>query len=174
MDITGALAKAGYDRSEKCLLLGFRPWFLGNRPGNERGIYDDAIVVVSPTASIAYNANTDPSYVRKGRGTGASKGMACLKTGCWLYKIGTHRGNYTALVQADEVTVIRDGNPNYPDTGFFGINIHRGSRNSTSSLGCQTIHPDQWASFITTAMAEMKRHGQKVIPYVLVDWKEVA
>lgn len=40
------------------------------------------------------------------------------------------------------------------------------------SDGCQTIHPDQWESFIALAVDQAKRyHGDKwnkmVIPYIL-------
>lgn len=174
-DIRAALRTYRQKDHAGAILVGFRPWFRGLRPGNERGIYDDAIVIVSPTVTAAYNANTDPSIVRKGAGTGARKGVATLKPGLWAFTVGLHRGQYTALRQRGVFTVVRDGDPPYEDTGdHFGINIHRGSRNSTSSLGCQTIHPDQWESFISTVRSEMRRYGQTVILYALVDWKEVA
>ena len=64
------------------------------------------------------------------------QGTAFLKKGQYLnaYAIGLHRGIYEAVVQVDEVTVIRDYNrkgifnwfeSGLPDTGKFGINIHR-------------------------------------------------
>jgi hypothetical protein len=65
----------------------------------------------------------------------------------------------------------------YEDTGSgFGINIHRGSYNGTSSEGCQTIHPDQWQTFISMATDHMKRlHGAKykstVVPHILIEEK---
>jgi lysozyme len=70
--------------------------------------------------------------------------------------------------------VTRDGTPPYPDSGFFGINIHRGSYNGTSSLGCQTIYPTQWDSFINLAVDQTKRYfaaawKAKVIPYILLE-----
>lgn len=132
-------------------------------PGNDRGIYDDAIVLVSANGLVAFNANTDPSIRRKH--------VAVLAPGKWAYKIGTHglsrppEQRYEALVQAAPVTVIRDQEG--PDTGWFGINIHRGSYGGTSSLGCQTIWPDQWPSFIGLVKSELRRAGQKTLPYVL-------
>jgi lysozyme len=107
--------------------------------------------------------------------------MAHLKAGVWYaHKLDYHGGSagaYRAICQRlKDVTVIRDGlnGTSYEDTGRFGINIHRGSYNGTSSLGCQTIHPDQWQSFISMAMDHMKRlHGAKwestVIPYILIE-----
>jgi hypothetical protein len=146
-------------------------------PGvNDRGIYDDALFIDTPSVTAAYNGNTDPSRYKKGRGTGENKGMAVLKPGAWFaHQFDLHNGKYLALCQrAAVVTVIRDGDPPYEDTGWFGINIHRGSYNATSSLGCQTIHPDQWPSFIGLAVDQSKRYygqnwKQKIVPYILLD-----
>jgi lysozyme len=114
--------------------------------------------------------------MKKGRGTGTEKGMASLKPGLWMaHKFDKHNGEYEALCQrSGQVTVIRDGDPPYEDTGMFGINIHRGSRSGTSSAGCQTLHPDQWDGFISTVKEQAKRyHGQQwnkvIIPYVLLE-----
>lgn len=156
------------------VLVGIRGYYrdtMGVPGKNDRGIYDDAIILRSPTVHAAFNANTDPSVARKH--------VAVLKTGAWKYKIGTHGLNkpakqrYTALVQAGDVTVIRDQEG--PDTGMFGINIHRGGYGTTSSLGCQTIFPDQWPAFIALVQSELKRatgpdgSSQKIIPYLLVE-----
>lgn len=69
---------------------------------------------------------------------------------CW--KIGTHRGQYKALIQVGDMTVYRDNNHNAEldgtddtQTGLFGINLHRANPNSLStqvdrwSAGCQVI-----------------------------------
>ena len=64
------------------------------------------------------------------------QGTAFLKKGQHedAYAMGYHRGIYEALVQVQDVTVIRDYDRNgifkwfengYEDTGRFGINIHR-------------------------------------------------
>jgi len=161
------LRKAGL-QDPLVALVGIRGYYLdtmGEPAKNDRGIYDDAILLVSREAHIAYNANCDPSAFRPG--------IANLKAGIWQYRLGIHglskpvSRQYEALVQAAAVTVSRDGRGD--ETGWFGINIHRGSYNSTSSLGCQTIYPDQWQAFIATVKSEMKRAGVKVIPYLLVN-----
>lgn len=162
----------------KPFILGMRGYYLdsmGVKGKNDRGIYDDAIILVAPDVYITFNANTDPSRVRKGKGTGSGKGMAVLDIGVWSYKIGIHglskpvKSRHEALVQAAPVTVIRDGNPDYKDSGHFGINIHRGGVNTTSSEGCQTIPPDQWDRFLFAVKAAMNRFKIKEIPYVLVE-----
>ncbi len=162
------LRKAGL-QDPPVALVGIRGYYLDTmgEPGtNDRGIYDDAILLVSRQAHIAYNANCDPSAFRPR--------IATLVPGVWRYRVGTHglskppERRYEALVQAGPVSVSRDGVAGL-DTGWFGINIHRGGRNTTSSEGCQTIHPDQWPSFIETVKQEMKRAGVKEIPYLLVN-----
>lgn len=133
--------------------------------GNNIGVYDDAIFLVSENGYYPFNANTDPSTLKPR--------VARLKAGTWWYRLGIHNiskakhRQYPALVQAAPVTVSRYKTGD--DTGWFGINIHKGSRNSTSSDGCQTIPPDQWNSFYELVKMEMNRAGVKKIPYVLVD-----
>jgi hypothetical protein len=63
--------------------------------------------------------------------------------------------------------VIRDGKGE--DTGFFGLNIHKGSYNSTSSLGCQTVYPDQWLGYHALVLDLLKRYKQKDFPYILME-----
>ena len=168
------------DRQEfPFLIVGIRGYYLntfGKKEENDRGIYDDAIFLLSERIFISFNANTDPSKIRKGQGFGQEKGMACLKTGFWKsYKFDIHK-TYPAICQKNgEVTVIRDGiNGNYEDTGFFGINIHKGGINSTSSEGCQTIKPEQWEEFYNISKQEFSRLFGKLwnkvtIPYVLIE-----
>lgn len=160
------------------VVVGIRGYYKNSMgaPGvNDRGIYDDALFIESAQIMAAYNGNTDPANYRAGSGTGSTKGMASLNPGAWfVYRFDKHKGQYLALCQrAGPVTVTRDGNPPYPDTGMFGINIHRGSYSSTSSEGCQTIHPSQWDSFIATAQDQVRRYfpenwRTKTIPYVLL------
>ena len=160
------------------MVVGIRGYYrdtLGAPGRNDRGMYDDALFIVAPDAFVAFNGNTDPSRFRSGRGTGAGKGMASLNPGVWpVMRLDKHQGKYEALCQrAGPVVVTRDGDPPYTDRGMFGINIHRGGVNGTSSEGCQTIPPDQWPAFIATVTDQVKRlHGaawrQAVVTYVLL------
>jgi len=117
----------------------------------------------------SFNANTDPSVSRKG--------IAVMKAPqVVMYRIGLHgisRPNpYEALRQYGRVTVLRDGAATEEtDTAKapFFLNIHKGSRNSTSSEGCQTIPPTQWESFLASVKDQLKRFNQKDIPYVLIE-----
>ncbi len=149
-------------------LLGIRGYYrdtMGEPGKNDRGIYDDAIILLEKNVQLTFNANTDPSIFRPG--------IAVLKPGLWRYQIGIHGLNkppgkrYTALVQAAPVTVIRDKQGE--ESGWFGINIHRGSENGTSSLGCQTIVPAQWPTFISSVQRTLTAFGQEEIPYLLVE-----
>ena len=161
---------------DSIVLIGVRGYFrdtMGAVGKNDRGIYDDALVWLNfKTGFIAsYNGNVDPSGFRKGSGKGASKGMAQLKSGAYRYKMGMHNGSkpHAAFRQANIVTVIRDGEPPYEDTGFFGINIHRGGQNSTSSLGCQTVPPSQWDDFKETGYKLLKNAEQYTFCYILTE-----
>lgn len=152
--------------TEVVAIVGIRGYYrdsMGEPGVNDRGIYDDALTIISPSAFVTFNGNVDPSVYRPA--------IAVLQPGVWRYKIGTHGLNKPAsqrnkaLVQAAPVTVLRDKGGF--DTGMFGINIHRGSRSGTSSLGCQTIPPDQWPAFIALIESELKRAGQVSVPYML-------
>ena len=156
--------------SDPVCLVGIRGYYrdsMGARGKNDRSIYDDAIILVSPNVHAAFNANVDPGAYGKNPKIG--KGYASLKPGVYRYKLGRHgirSGNpYRALVQGNPVTVSRDGGED--ETGYFGINIHKGSNRSVSSEGCQTIPPAQWPAFITMVETEMKRNNAKTLSYVL-------
>lgn len=157
--------------SDAVYLVGVRGYFkdtMGKVGVNDIGMYDDAIGIISQEALVTFNFNVDPSRQKKG--------MANLKANSnpgWLYKRGIHGLNkpkslqYEAFVQADKVTVKRFEQGD--DTGFFGINIHRGGFTGTSSLGCQTVPREQWEAFKELAFSLMKKHNQKTIRYFLIE-----
>lgn len=152
---------------DKVAVVGIRGYYkrtMGDPTKNDRGIYDDTLIVISPSGFMAFNGNVDPSAFRPG--------IAVLKPGVYRYRPGIHGLNrpksqqYEAFVQAGPVTVIRDGGRE--ETGMFGINQHRGGDGTTGSLGCQTIPPSQWASYRMLLKGELKRYKQADYPYVLV------
>jgi lysozyme len=138
--------------------------------GNNIGVYDDAIFIITPEKIYSYNGNTDPSRNRFG--------MATLLPGWHLYRKGNHGitrpgGGYPAFRPAtpeEKLPVRRHGEPKIPSSRpGIAINIHRGGQNGTSSEGCQTIHPDQWAEFYLAATTEMDRLSMTKIGYLLME-----
>lgn len=170
-DLRKQIEKFKIDRVKyPVLVIGIRGYYadtMGVVGKNDRGIYDDALFIDSPSVSASFNANTDPSVSRTG--------IAVLKPNeVYLYKIGMHnmKAPYEALRQYGRVTVIRDGSSKeVTDTAAapFYIDIHKGGYGTTSSLGCQTIHPTQWISFLESVKSELKRNKQAVIPYLLIE-----
>ncbi len=170
------LLAGGWDATRyPVALLGVRGYYrdtMGVKGRNDRKLYDDAIFLIWPNGGyLVCNANTDPGAFRLG--------IATLLAGVWKYRIGIHgiskpaNRRYTALVQAAAVTVRRDERT-HTYSGLFGINIHRGSRTSVSSEGCQTIWPGQWQEFIDTVRRVLREAGQETIPYVLIEIPESA
>jgi lysozyme len=156
--------------SEAVKLVGIRGYYkdtMGKPGENDRGIYDDAIFLISPTKFFAFNANTDPSIFRQG--------IAKLVAGIHYYKKGKHGiskpgGGYPALrpdSPDESLPVTRDGVEGI--SKGIAINIHKGSYNSTSSEGCQTIFPDEWTQFINEVYHAMDMEGQKRVPYILIE-----
>jgi lysozyme len=100
--------------------------------------------------------------------------MARLKPGVWSFRRLKHKMNspkgYMAYGQGSQpVTVDRirqDGTIAVTERGQFGINLHRGGKNGTSSEGCQTIPPAQWPDFDTTLSALI---GKARFAYILTD-----
>ena len=164
-------------------LVGRRGYYgdsMGAPHANDLNLYDDAIFLVEADRVTAFNANCAPGRHQTG--------MANLAVGRWLYRPGLHNlskdpaehPHYRALVQADEVVVVRDDtdafkagdrHPQYGKClghgrwqGWFGINIHRGGNTVTSSAGCQTIPPAQWGELTSHVpgdfMAEVDRAMQ--------------
>ena len=72
--------KAGIE--DRVALVGIRGYYSETfQPsGNQRGIYDDAIILLSPSVHATFNANTDPSIFKKG--------IAVLKTGVHRFRKG--------------------------------------------------------------------------------------
>jgi lysozyme len=152
-------------------VLGVRGYYrdtMGKAGENDRSIYDDAIFVVGPECFVSFNANTDPSAFRKG--------IATLATGWHPYRPGLHGISrpgvaypaFRPATRGEALPVYRDGESGISKTPGIAINIHRGGINTTSSEGCQTIHPSQWAAFHALVTMELKKSGQKTFYYGLM------
>ena len=119
-----------------------------------------------------------------------TQGTAILKQGQYAgaYQIGLHKGKYYALVQRKPVTVLRDYDRNaildffngQPDTGMFGINIHRASVNGTTktvdnySAGCQVFsNINDFNLFMQLCENHKKLYGNS-FTYTLIDKRAVA
>jgi lysozyme len=150
--------------------IGVRGYYMDTlgKPGeNDRGMYDDAIFLIGPNYFKSFNANTDPSKFQST--------IAVLKPGTYIYKPGPHgisgKNPYPAFRQHGPVVVLRDGIGEDTDEGKdrFYINIHKGGYSTTSSLGCQTIYPDQWLEAQRDGYDLLELHDQTEIPYALIE-----
>lgn len=129
-----------------------------------------------------FEATTDPSNLNLQTPVN-SNGCAILREGFHehLWKIGKHKGQYIALVQANPCCVIRDNNKDdkidfsdNTDCGMFGINLHRASSWKVSdeiglySAGCQVIKDiNQWNDIIVPLIK--KAVGKGYQSYVLIN-----
>tara|TARA_R110000822_G_scaffold66313_3_gene161974 strand:- start:347 stop:1081 length:735 start_codon:yes stop_codon:yes gene_type:complete len=137
-----------------------------------------------------YKITTDPStiYLEKNQ----NKGVAILPSGQYFnkFKIGSHKGQYEALVQAKNICVYRDFdrnnrltfNTSAKDCGMFGINIHRaktngaddGKGNTTEiglySAGCQVFQNFYcFQEFMGLVKKQESIYRNRFFTYTLVD-----
>lgn len=152
--------------ADKVVLLGVRGYYqdsLGKLGENDRNIYDDVIIVISPRRFAAFRANTDPSVYRAG--------IATMRTGVHRYQKGKHKGRYWALkLVGGRVEVTRDGQKG--TRIGIALSIHKGGVRTTGSEGCQTLAPADWTEFIKIVYDEMDFYRQETIPYCLIDEKD--
>lgn len=145
-------------------IVGIRGYYLdsmGDWGENDRGIYDDAIIILTPSSMHTFNGNTDPSRYRKGLATLVAPQKVRYRPGYHGYN---SKYGHLAFRQDTPVIVRRDyksGNgvslgdglftdrekKGGPKIARFWINLHRGGHTTTSSAGCQTLPPSQWQEF---------------------------
>ena len=117
------------------------------------------------------------------------QGTAFLKKGQYLdaYAMGFHRGIYEALVQVEDVTVIRDYDrkgifkwieTGREDTGRFGINIHRAEEAGTVktidhfSAGCLVFsNGEDYDFFMNLSRIHMELYGNR-FTLTLIDFRD--
>lgn len=143
--------------------------------------FDDTFVCwTTPDDFVLFGCTTDPGAYWMLDKLGNAKGTAVLKPGQFFdsHKRGLHKGRYAALVQARPLTVYRDNNKDKiydyenPDTGIFGINIHRANAKVKSvqvdnwSAGCTVIaDPKDFAELMRRA----NRQKKDVFTYTLIE-----
>ena len=146
------------------------------KPGvNDYGMYDDAFFVGEDGRFSAWNGNTDPS--RTGWNAGAGRYMARLAPGVWTFRRLKHHASrpdgYMAYGQGSSpVTVERireNGSIAMTETGCFGINLHRGGRDGTSSEGCCTVPAEQWTSFDLNLLRALTDAGTMTFPFIIIN-----
>jgi hypothetical protein len=188
--IQTALQKKGY----KIFLRPFELNIVGVRADSVTpNAFDDHIHLFfnnSEGKLVEYNfpATTDPgTYWLKNPMN--PQGTAILKEGQYIntWGIGMHRGKYLALVQKRPVTVLRDYDRNAvldflngtPDTGMFGINIHRAQEVGTTKLvdhfsaGCQVFASvTDFVLFMSLCERHKNLYGND-FTYTLIDERAV-
>lgn len=187
-----AIVKEVYEADKKPVptkpvILAIRGYYedsMGKPDQNDRGIYDDAFLILNPILEDirAFNGNTDPSTYRmpvisRQRINGewhvvTKKGMAVLNEGVYTAVRHVHRGKYRAF-QLTNPSVTRDGGAT--DEGQqIAINIHYGDDledgrwTGTWSEGCQTLPKNQWLEFYRIVSSAMTNYKLLNIPYILV------
>lgn len=136
---------------------------MGKPGSNDRGIYDDAVFIVSDRMFVSFNANTDPSRYKPG--------VSTVLPGFYPYRKGNHgitrpSGGYPAFrpaTRGESLPVRRDGESGRSKRDGVANNIHKGGINTTSSEGCMTIPPKQWDLFYALVSAEMTRLKAKTV-----------
>lgn len=153
------------------------------RPGeNDRAVYDDAFFVISPSAFAGFNGNTDPAVYRRGVATAVAPQAIEYRPGFHGY--GKPSG-HPAFRQASNVRVRRDGGVGngrqLPDGSFidskdnrFWINLHRGGRTTTSSLGCLTIYHPQWPAFYELVRDQLNEYDRDSFTCLLINDPRIA
>lgn len=171
------------------------------RTNSNPGLFDDIICLAfyseSGWTTFATSATTDPGAPVLGfEKMGSVNGTAMLPSSNIIKKQyrfikGTHKGQYPALNQATEFSLVRDNNKDgkllTPEqilkliedekttTGYFGINIHRATSKGISkvvgnwSWGCQVINSSyDWEKFWSIIERSSEIYGNK-FTYTLFD-----
>ncbi|NKJ92817.1 glycoside hydrolase family protein [Rhizobium leguminosarum bv. viciae] len=163
-------------RANAVAILAVRGYYLnsmGKEAANDRGVYDDAMFVIEPDDVYSFNGNTDPG--KFGRGIAKLKSHQAVRYRPGLHGFSRKDGPYPAFRQDSDCTVTRDETGDVTDDAShrFWINLHRGGVTTTSSLGCQTVPPNQWNEFKTLVDKLLKKHGQQTFYYLLIDQQDL-
>lgn len=170
-DALKKIAAAGIGVFSGIFVLAIRGYFkdtMGQPGVNDINIYDDAMFIIGPNLFKSYNGNTDPSKHKPGIATLVAPQVVYFKPG--MHGISGPAPDM-AFRQDSNVTVAREGEAHITDSpkNRFWIDLHRGGYSTTSSLGCQTVHPDQWVEFRETGFTALHELNQSRMPYILIE-----
>lgn len=171
---------------------------LGRPRENDYGIFDDAIFVCRPDGTgAAFNANVDPARAGWNPGVDKffamlTEGVYVFRQGTHHGSAGDVKNALRQLTPAEAAARNLDlyfpaGDPRAEgkfrvrrverdqgipegeiEYGTQNINVHPGSKNGTSSWGCQTLPIAQWPEFSQAVYDSMSDAGQgDLIAYVL-------
>lgn len=125
--------------------------------GNQIGVYDDPISVVTSTRVRTFTGNTDPTRTIEGR--------ALLQLGVVEMAPGIHNRTKPpeerrfAFIQASGVTIRRydaKGELGKVETDqYIGCNNHDGSNGTTGSAACQTVAPGEWLAYVEEVLTPL-------------------
>lgn len=140
---------------------------MGKPGANDRGLYDDALSIISPDGIKTFNGNTDP------RKYGVGVGM--LLPGVYRFKPGLHgykrKGGpipaFRTNNKREVLPVVRDGQKGIKEG--VTINIHPGGEYEVNSIACQTVIKSQWPEFYKYLIAQLKKYNQVDFPYMLTE-----
>jgi hypothetical protein len=144
---------------------------MGESRYNDRGIYDDAFFIRNLKTGLfaPFNGNADPALYREGIASVQEDQVVWYKKG--RHGLGKPTEHW-ALRQARPLKVKRDngkGGYTYHAPSWPWTNLHRGGSKGTSSIGCLTVPPSQWDSFLALAYVQLKESNQAEVPCVLVE-----
>jgi hypothetical protein len=84
----------------------------------------------------------------------------------------TEASQFLAALQHTRARIVPREDPDYPDIEWpmrEHINIHRGQAGSTSSMGCQTVSPNQWQEFFGAVKSALHDSHQELVTYLLLE-----
>jgi len=143
---------------------------MGDKGKNDYNVYDDSCYLIADGFKVfeSWNANTDPSFARRG-----GRRLAKIDTGRYQFYKGKHKNQYNALRAFPEGVRIPCTREGVASTAQY-INIHKGSTSTrgvsiTHSEGCLTIPDTQYGDFIARVYAAMDQADAKVIRVLLLE-----
>ena len=156
-------------------------------PPDKVNTFDDEIHLVykdqtGAWVDLVFRCTPDPGYYWL-KHPMRRAGTAILKEGQYrgAYKIGLHRGRYSALVQRKPVVCYRDRNrddvldmdPTTETEGLYGINIHHAGHDSHRvdrwSAGCTVLgNLAEWEVFMAVVRRSEELYGD-TFTYTLID-----